>query len=152
MKKLGLTQVFIYTSLISFVLLAVLTALIGNSIDVGGDPNVVVVDYLFYSRKLWQVNLAQYFVLTILAAIIHYRRAQRFFYIPGMLLFVLFANYHYIYQSDTFFQYKQDAGISDGGFEVGFLIGILQSLTILIATGLIVFTIQMLRKRLHARV
>lgn len=152
MKKLGLTQVFIYTSLISFVLLAVLTALIGNSIDVGGDPNVVVVDYLFYSRKLWQVNIGQYFVLTVLAALIHYRRAQRFFYFPGMLLFVLFANYHYIYQSDAFFRYKNDLGIGEGSFEVGFLIGILQSITIVIATGLMGFSIHLLRKRLQARV
>lgn len=126
-------------------------ALVGYSIDVDGDPNVVMVNYQFYARKLWQLNLLQYFVLTALAAIIHYRRGQRFYYLPGMLLFMLFANYHYIYQSAEFFKYKQDLGINDGSFEVGFLVGGFQSITIAIATGLAIISIHMLRKRLKDR-
>lgn len=149
MKLPGLTKVFIYTSLISFVLLAVLTLLTENSIDLDGDPNVVIVNYQFYARKLWQLNLLQYFVLTALAAIVHYRKGHKFFYLPGALLFILFANYHYIYQSSAFFRYKQEIGVEDGSFEIGFLIGLFQSITIVIATGLAIISIYMLRKRLR---
>lgn len=148
MKLPGLTKVFIYTSLISFVLLAVLTLLTENSIDLDGDPNVVMVNYQFYARKLLQFNLLQYFLLTTLAAVIHYRKGYKFFYLPGALLFILFANYHYIYQSAAFFMYKQEIGVEDGSFEIGFLIGIAQSITIVIATGLAIISIYMLRKRL----
>ena len=151
MKKPSLTQIFIYSSLISFVVLSVLALLVGTGIDVDGDPNVVLVNYQFYARKLWQINLLQYFVLTAIAAIVHYRRGQMFFYLPGMLLFMFFANYHYIYQSAEFFQYKKAVGIDDGAFEVGFLIGIFQSITIFIATGLAVLSIYLLRKRTKDR-
>lgn len=147
MRNLSFLKVYSVLFAVLGALTSALLLLAYNSINFTGDINRVIVDYSFYEHKLWQVNIAQYALLTIMAAVHHLRKGNRLLYIPQLLLFIVIANLQYMWLYSKYFQFRKVHDILEGGFDAGFMIGIFQSLLVILGTGLLIMSISLVRKK-----
>ncbi len=142
---------FLKVYLVVFTIMALLTAglayLAYRTVAYGDDLERVVVDYGFYEHKLWQFNIIQYALLTLMAAAQHLRVGNRLYYLPTLFLFIVIANVQYMLLYSRYYQFRKVNDILDGGFDAGFLIGIFQSLLVILATGVLMLGGTIVRRK-----
>lgn len=98
-------------------------------------PKQVELQFMQETEVLRHFEHIYFIILFIISIIIHYRRALGNFYIFTTALFVTFVLIDYLILSESFFHYRQQHELWEGGFSANGIYGMSISLgTILLAS------------------
>lgn len=146
--NLSSRKIYLYVLIIGVLVLLALSLLASSSLDLmTDDPMATFKNFVSYSHWLSYATIIIFAILLILATWIHFSRGNGMFYLPVLLVLMVFANYNHIFLSSRFFKFKKYHDMWEGGFDLSFLMGIFKSMVGLILVILIYSLIYAFRKK-----
>lgn len=141
-------RIYLYTLVIGTVILLALSLLASGSLDMAtDDPGATYYQFIRFSDWLGNATLAVAVTLFILATWVHLQKGSGLYHLPALTILIVFANYNHGFLNSRFYEFKQYHDLWEGGFELGFLIGIAQSLLGLVLVMLLFSVVYFIRKR-----
>lgn len=128
-------------------LLFALAGLAWFALDAGENIEERINQYHSFGSKLFYINLIGFLLLLALAAYHHSKYGKLWFYLPGLLLFIVVAGVHYTVLNEKLFLLKQAYDMEGGSLSMNQLLAIGLSIISVLMTAVVMVGVKLLGRK-----